>query len=106
MCCARSCEQVDNLMFRWISSEEGAASMNRDHRRMLGASFSRRTFLADTGMGFTGLALSALLWKDGVGRAQEHSLPDGRPHFAPKAKSVIWLFMCGGVSHVESFDVK
>jgi len=67
---------------------------------------SRRTFLADTGMGFTGLALSALLWQDGVGRAQEHSAPDGRPHFAPKAKSVIWLFMCGGVSHVESFDVK
>ncbi|MCI0682092.1 MAG: DUF1501 domain-containing protein [Gemmataceae bacterium] len=67
---------------------------------------SRRTFLADTGMGFTGLALSALLWQDGVGRAQEHTLPDGRPHFTPKAKSVIWLFMCGGVSHVESFDVK
>jgi hypothetical protein len=67
---------------------------------------SRRTFLADTGMGFTGLALSALLWQDGVGRAQEHALPDGRPHFTPKAKSVIWLFMCGGVSHVESFDVK
>ena len=67
---------------------------------------SRRTFLADTGMGFTGLALSALLWQDGVARAQEHALPDGRPHFTPKAKSVIWLFMCGGVSHVESFDVK
>ena len=28
------------------------------------------------------------------------------PHFAPKAKSVIWLFMIGGVSHVESFDPK
>src|SRR6185436_3579734 len=67
---------------------------------------SRRTFLADTGMGFTGLALSAMLWQDGVARGQEHALPDGRPHFRPKAKSVIWLFMCGGVSHVESFDVK
>ena len=32
--------------------------------------------------------------------------PDGRPHFAPKAKSVIWLFMIGGTSHVESFDPK
>jgi hypothetical protein len=67
---------------------------------------SRRTFLADTGMGFTGLALSAMLWKDGVARAQENALPDGQPHFRPKAKSVIWLFMCGGVSHVESFDIK
>ena len=32
--------------------------------------------------------------------------PDGRPHFAPKAKNVIWLFMIGGTSHVESFDPK
>ena len=28
------------------------------------------------------------------------------PHFQPKAKSVIWLFMRGGVSHMESFDPK
>src|SRR5262245_11050452 len=29
-----------------------------------------------------------------------------QPHFAPKAKSVIFLFMSGGVSHVDSFDPK
>jgi hypothetical protein len=63
---------------------------------------TRRAFLADTGLGFTGLALGAMLFKDGVARG----MPDGKPHFAPKAKSVIWLFMCGGVSHVESFDPK
>ncbi|MFT4548424.1 MAG: hypothetical protein ACI9UA_005159 [Pseudoalteromonas tetraodonis] len=34
------------------------------------------------------------------------SPPSGRPHFAPQAKSVIWLFMRGGVSHMESFDPK
>ena len=28
------------------------------------------------------------------------------PHFPPKARSVIWVFLCGGLSHVESFDVK
>ncbi|NBV22581.1 MAG: DUF1501 domain-containing protein [Proteobacteria bacterium] len=72
---------------------------------------SRRSFLADTGMGFTGLALGALLYKDGVVHAADpHApawqAPDGRPHFAPKAKSVIWIFLCGGVSHMESFDVK
>jgi hypothetical protein len=39
----------------------------------------------------------------GAGRWQP---PDGQPHFEPKAKSVIWLFMRGGVSHVESFDHK
>src|ERR1700693_2126157 len=67
----------------------------------------RRSFLADTGMGFTGLALSAMLFRDGVARATPvNPPPDGRPHFTPKAKSVIWIFLCGGVSHVESFDVK
>ena len=70
---------------------------------------TRRSFLADTGMGFTGLALGAMLFRDGVARANEPTIwqpPDGHPHFAPKAKSVIWIFLCGGVSHVESFDVK
>ena len=69
---------------------------------------TRRSFLADTGMGFTGLALGAMLFRDGVTGAEESIWrpPDGRPHFAPKAKSVIWIFLCGGVSHVESFDVK
>src|ERR687887_1422135 len=64
---------------------------------------NRRTFLADVGMGFTGLALGALLHRDGI--ASEGGV-SGKPHFAPKAKRVIWLFMCGGVSHVESFDPK
>jgi hypothetical protein len=71
---------------------------------------TRRTFLADTGMGFTGLALGAMLFRDGLAGAEESSdlwhPSDGRPHFAPRAKSVIWIFLCGGVSHVESFDVK
>ncbi|MEM8670170.1 MAG: DUF1501 domain-containing protein [Planctomycetota bacterium] len=31
---------------------------------------------------------------------------NGKPHFPPKAKNVIWLFMRGGVSHMESFDPK
>jgi hypothetical protein len=59
-------------------------------------------------MGVTGLALASLLHRDGVARASApaHPRPDGRPHFPPKAKSVIWLFFCGGVSHVESFDPK
>jgi hypothetical protein len=59
-------------------------------------------------MGFTGLALSAML-----GRSENRLLPaetwtppGGQPHFQPKAKSIIWIFLCGGLSHVESFDVK
>ena len=70
---------------------------------------SRRMFLADFGMGFTGLALGAMMFREGVTRASTEEAwapPTGRPHFAPKAKSVIWLFMRGGVSHLESFDPK
>ncbi|MFN4260170.1 MAG: DUF1501 domain-containing protein [Gemmataceae bacterium] len=68
---------------------------------------SRRMFLSDIGMGFTGLALSAMLFRDGIARAGETwTAPDGQPHFTPKAKSVIWLFMIGGASHLESFDPK
>ncbi len=66
----------------------------------------RRTFLADMGMGFTGLALGALLHREGVAKEHHWSPPTGQPHFTPKAKSVIWLFMNGGVSQMESFDPK
>lgn len=72
----------------------------------------RRAFLADLGMGFTGLALAAMLHRDGLGKpvadtpGSSWAPPDGKPHFTPKAKSVIWLFMNGGVSHMETFDPK
>ena len=66
----------------------------------------RRTFLADTGMGFTGLALSAMLARDGYSSENMLQPQTGRTHFTPKAKNVIWLFMGGGVSHMESFDPK
>ena len=66
----------------------------------------RRTFLADMGMGFTGLALGAMLHSDGFTREASWTPPNGLPHFPAKAKRVIWLFMNGGVSHMESFDPK
>jgi hypothetical protein len=61
-------------------------------------------------MGFAGIALGAMLSRDGVARAAAAgetplwSPPDGRPLFAPKAKSVIWIFLSGGYSHVETID--
>src|SRR5436853_5507978 len=70
---------------------------------------SRRSFLADMGMGFTGLVLGSMLFRDGVTRADARAAwtkPDGKPHFRPKAKSVIWFFMVGGTSQMESFDPK
>jgi len=79
------------------------------NRRECCPGITRRSFLADTGMGFTGLALGAMLFRDGIARANDSAAwhpPDGKPQFPPKAKSVIWIFLCGGVSHLESFDVK
>lgn len=64
---------------------------------------TRRSFLADTGLGFTGLALGAMLFRDGIARGNPQ---DGNSTLPARAKSVIWIFLCGGVSHVESFDVK
>ena len=64
----------------------------------------RRTFLADCGMGMTGLALSAMLAQDAT--ANEGEPLTRQPHFPAHVKSVIWLFMTGGTSHMESFDPK
>lgn len=88
--------------------------MNTRSRSCLG--ITRRTFLADTGMGFTGLALGAILFRDGIVRADAPVAPRtlenawlppaGLPHSEARARAVIWIFLCGGVSHVESFDIK
>lgn len=69
---------------------------------------NRRTFLADTGMGMTGMVLGSMFFKDGAAQAAHPgwSPPDGNAHWKPKAKSVIWIFLIGGASHLESFDVK
>jgi hypothetical protein len=67
---------------------------------------SRRTFLSAMSRGVSGIALASLLDADARGSASQWRPPDGLPHFAPKARSVIWLFMNGGVSHMESFDPK
>ncbi len=70
---------------------------------------NRRACLADMGMGFTGVALGAMLAQDGVTRAADSARSQAMAaasHFAPKAKSVIWYFMLGGTSHLESFDYK
>lgn len=68
----------------------------------------RRHFLNHSALGFSTLALHAMLQRDGFGKDTpgEWTPPNGLPHFAPKAKSVIWMFMRGGVSHMESFDPK
>ena len=62
---------------------------------------SRRRFLHQAGGGFFGAAMGGV-W------AEAGAIPDARlgASFAPKANSVIFLFMCGGVSHIDTFDPK
>src|SRR6266567_3377461 len=68
---------------------------------------NRRLFLRASGLGLGGLALSQLLHGDA--RAAEKSALKGvldKPHFEPKAKRVIYLFMAGGPSQLDLFDHK
>jgi hypothetical protein len=67
---------------------------------------SRREFLMKAGGGFGALAFAHLLGLDGFfAQAAQPGTPPG-PHFKPRAKSVIWLFMEGGPSHIDLFDPK
>jgi Protein of unknown function (DUF1501) len=74
---------------------------------------TRREFLWEAGAGFTGLALTALLSQDGFfaaepdnPQARANPLAPRPPHFPGRAKSVIFLFMYGGPSQVDTFDYK
>ncbi len=82
---------------------------------------SRRDFWSNAGMGIGGLAIADLMARDGLlaappamdansclgseGITESPYLPKP-PHFKPRVKSVIHLFMSGGVSHVDTFDYK
>ncbi len=70
---------------------------------------SRREFLMRGGSGLGGMALLHLLSGEGtpaLAAAATNPLASRNPHFAPKAKSIIWLFMEGGPSHIDLFDPK
>jgi hypothetical protein len=76
---------------------------------------TRREFLWQTGGGFAGTALAGMLQRDGFfnsaargaeGPAHQNPLAAKEPHFIPKAKRVIFLFMYGGPSHIDTFDYK
>jgi hypothetical protein len=68
---------------------------------------TRRDFFSQAGSGLAGIALGSLLSQDRVVAAKAADpLAPKKPHHAPKAKSVIWLFMEGGPSHIDLFDPK
>src|SRR5688572_11670962 len=67
----------------------------------------RREFLWQTGAGFAGLALSALLDQDGFfSRTVQAGAPPKLPPRRSKVKSCIFLFMYGGPSQMDLFDYK
>src|SRR5947208_3417737 len=65
---------------------------------------ARRWFLQQCGVGLGSAALASLLRADGF--AADDPLAPKQPHFAPKAKRVIFLFMAGAPSHLDLFDHK
>ena len=75
--------------------------MSGDLRDLPGGRIPRRDFLFRAGGGFFGAALGGLF-------AEAGEIKDAirGPHLRPRAKSVIFLFMCGGVSHIDTFDPK
>jgi len=69
---------------------------------------ARRQFLREAGLGFGSLALASLLGEESRG-ATSGGLPaaaSALPHHPPRAKRVIWLFMTGAPSHVDTWDYK
>src|SRR5260370_41644548 len=62
---------------------------------------SRREFFTRAGSGLAGMALASLLRAEGA-----DPLAPKHPHHPANAKSIIWLFMEGGPSHVDLFDPK
>ena len=94
-----------------MKRRENAVNPVEEHHRQM-----TRRYLLSHGSKLVGAAaLSTLL---GQGRAVNAGSPEARaaggemlglpglPHFAPKAKRVIYLFMCGGPSHIDTFDFK
>ena len=70
---------------------------------------NRRELLKRSAVGFGGLAAASLLHDDllASGRAgSEDKSPIGQPHYRPRVRSVIFLYMDGGPSQVDTFDPK
>ena len=74
---------------------------------------SRRNFLSKTSLGLGAAAMASLLGSDQsmagkviAGSEEKSGMPLGLPHFAPKAKKIIYLFQSGAPSQLELFDYK
>lgn len=82
----------------------------------LNKKLDRRTFLTKTSLGLGAIAMGSLLGRQlfgstpkaaaGSAAGLEADILKALPHFAPKAKRVVYLFMSGGPSQIETFDYK
>src|SRR5499427_5629430 len=79
-----------------------------DQTAKLKRKIARRWFIEQCGVGMGAFALNHLLASAGYAATQDadNPLAPKKPHFAPKAKNVIFLFMSGAPSHLELFDYK
>ena len=68
--------------------------------------FNRRDFLATSASGIGMAALASLMQQDNLLANSNNSFISHSPHFAPKAKRCIFIFMAGAPSHVDLFDPK
>src|SRR5207249_4682612 len=75
------------------------------HPHLLRA-ITRRHFFRQSGFGIGGLALTALLDEKLFAQKRDDPLAPRAPHFAAKAKNIIYLFMAGAPSQLDLFDSK
>ena len=77
---------------------------------MLPSPIGRRTFISNTGVSLGSMALASWLPRTQASRppppkgARHGAL--GKPQHVPRAKRIIWLYMAGGMSHLDTFDHK
>src|ERR1043165_1973375 len=88
-------------------------NLQQELRREYARLITRRWFFRQCGVGLGSVALASLLGvEDPVAAAKKTPLPPAdplapkQPHYAPKAKRVIFIFMAGAPSQLELFDYK
>ena len=96
----------------WTKTEEPPVSQQQSQNDVpQQAELDRREWFEWTRAGLGGAALASLLIKDGIAQpSKSNAVPsqasDPPPHQPPKAKRVIHLCLCGGFSHIDTFDYK
>src|SRR4029078_9308663 len=86
------------------STDKGITSTFMDPRAL--REITRRHFFKKSGLGIGGVAWSALLNEQLFAQQPDNPFTPRAPHFAPKAKQIIYLFMAGAPTQIDLFDHK